>query len=159
MAVLGKWMSGIREGRAMGVDRRMGEHMGLFVPDEGMDASIGSSASIGRRYTKVAADQKGGAVYVMSTVGGPFAKIGWVKHRNKVEDRRDLIQVGCPYQLQIVATLEVESRRAETVLHKAFVDQHFRGEWFRREGRLLRFIQVTAAYPELSIEDVLEETS
>lgn len=143
----------------MGVDRSLAETMGLFVLDDGMDARIDGDVSTGRRYTKVESQPPAaGAVYIMSTVGGPFVKIGWVRQLKKVENRRELIQVGCPYRLQVVAAFEVESKRAETVLHKAFSDQHFRGEWFQREGRLLRFIHVAVAYPELTLDGVLEKS-
>ena len=139
------------------MDRVLGEITGLYAPDQGMDARLGDESRVGRRYVKTENDPKGGAIYLMSTVGGPFVKLGWVKHPERVERRRDAIQVGCPYQLQVVVTVEVDTRRAETLLHKTFEAQHFRGEWFRCEGAIKRFILVAAAYPELKLEALLEK--
>lgn len=143
----------------MTVDRIAGEASGLFVPDDGMDARIDDDSRTGRRITSVVTDPVGGGIYVMSTIGAPFAKIGWVKFLDKVERRMDVIQTGCPYKLQVVAKIAVESRRAETLVHKAFADQHFRGEWFRREGQVRRFVQLAVAFPELSLTQLIEKSS
>ena len=143
----------------MGVNRVYGEVTGLFARNQGMDAAIDDDDRVARRFRKIEASSADEAIYVIATVGAPFVKIGWVRHRAKAQDRCELIQVGCPYPLQVVITVGVDGRRAETKLHKAFELYHFRGEWFRCEGRLKAFVQVAAAYPELTLDEMLEKSS
>lgn len=141
------------------LDEDMGRASGFFARDLGADARIDEQERTGRRYQKVDASVADEAVYVISTVGAPFIKLGWVRHRAKVQRRCEMIQVGCPYRLLVVASIPVDSRRAETKLHKAFEKYHFRGEWFRGEGRLRAFVQLAVAYPELTLDQLLEKSS
>ena len=55
---------------------------------------------------------------------------------NNVEVRMAELQIGNPYELILLASIPVSSRkRAEALeksLHRKFAGQHIRGEWFQR---------------------------
>ncbi len=64
-------------------------------------------------------------VYFVRCSTGPI-KIGTA---NDVADRVSCLQVGCPYQLELLGTIR-GGARAERALHMAFEPFRFRGEWF-----------------------------
>ena len=56
-------------------------------------------------------------------------KIGYTK--NSVEDRRKILQTGCPNEIQIVESFESEfSIKIETTLHNIYKHKRIHGEWF-----------------------------
>lgn len=55
------------------------------------------------------------------------------------EERRLQLQMGCPYPLRILATMRGD-QSAEKNLHERFAPFRVRGEWFKLEEPLLRFI-------------------
>lgn len=69
-----------------------------------------------------------GYVYLIKCSGSTFYKIG--KAQN-VKSRRDMLQVGCPYYLVLIATLATNNpQRLEKQMHKKFKAKRKYGEWF-----------------------------
>lgn len=65
---------------------------------------------------------------------GPI-KIG---HARDVERRRSNLQMGCPYQLTVLACFPVDDAPAmEARLQDVWRDLHVRGEWYRAAPELL----------------------
>ncbi len=54
--------------------------------------------------------------------------------------RMSLLQVGCPFELKLIATLAQHGSITEGELHTRFRDLRVRGEWFKLEGSLLKFV-------------------
>lgn len=68
---------------------------------------------------------------------GPI-KIG---HARDVERRRSNLQMGCPYQLTILASYPVhDAPAAEMRLQEVWHHLHLRGEWYRSDPDLLAAI-------------------
>ena len=79
-------------------------------------------------------------VYLMVTLGAPFFKIGISKNP---EERRSILQTGCPYPLLINETWKVTDNvtEAEKAAHKAMktysrATPTFKTEWFELSGGL-----------------------
>jgi predicted GIY-YIG superfamily endonuclease len=62
-----------------------------------------------------------------------FIKIGVAK---EVQSRLDTMQTGCPYKLELLASIKCVSRKQayelEGRLHRLFKNKRVRGEWFRK---------------------------
>jgi hypothetical protein len=70
-----------------------------------------------------------GFVYLIRCGNSDFYKIG---KATNVKSRRDNLQIGCPYYLQVVATLETSNPQyLEKRLHKRFEAKRTYGEWFK----------------------------
>lgn len=65
-----------------------------------------------------------------------YVKIGVSHHPHS---RLDDLQVGNPYDLTVLKTVDV-SHKAETYLHKKFSHLHHRGEWFNLTAELRAYI-------------------
>lgn len=69
-----------------------------------------------------------GYVYLIKCSRSTYYKIG---NARNVESRRDMLQVGCPYYLVIIATLSTNNpQRLEKAMHKKFKAKRMYGEWF-----------------------------
>lgn len=79
---------------------------------------------------------EGECVYFVQ--GGPFVKIG--KTSGSPEGRLAELQTGCPYELKLLAYVPGGIKR-ERQLHREFRELHVRGEWFKFERELYRFIK------------------
>jgi Meiotically up-regulated gene 113 len=69
---------------------------------------------------------------------GDAIKIGVA---SDVNDRREKLQVGNPRPLRILKTLQ-GSHSLEYELHHRFKKHHVRGEWFKADSTILKFIGV-----------------
>lgn len=67
---------------------------------------------------------------------GNFLKIG---HTDTPKTRMNDIQVGCPYELELVAYCS-GGRREEAMFHELASRFHHRAEWFRFEGELMTWL-------------------
>jgi hypothetical protein len=76
-------------------------------------------------------------VYFIIEDSGDYLKIGFSAAR--AGNRRADLQVANPRELIVVATLQGD-RSLETRLHRAFREEHQRGEWFRVSERLAAFV-------------------
>jgi hypothetical protein len=77
-----------------------------------------------------------GYVYVAGF--GPYVKIGYT--RREPDKRLDTLRTGAPEPL-ITYALLVGKRSDEAGLHRRFHEYRLQGEWFRKEGRLDRWIR------------------
>jgi hypothetical protein len=74
---------------------------------------------------------------------GPYIKIG---HTDNVTKRLDLLQVGNPRPLRIVATMDGDVA-FERLLHHKFRAFRVRREWFAGRQALLDYIKYATPYP------------
>ena len=83
---------------------------------------------------KTKRDQRSGYLYLISEPFGMY-KIG---HATNVEVRFKTLQLACPYDLTLLASVRVKDRHvAESFIHGLLATYHVRGEWFRLpEGRV-----------------------
>lgn len=79
-------------------------------------------------------------IYVIEGVGTNLVKIGT---SIDVVARLTALQAGSPVELRI-EHVERGGRQREKELHEEFAEYRGRGEWFRREGRLERWLKVEA---------------
>jgi hypothetical protein len=86
-----------------------------------------------------------GVVYFIEAVGTGFIKIGQTKDILK---RLISLQTANPHEL--VLRKCITNARQEKVYHELYKDYHERGEWFRYEGELKKYID---SLPELSEHD------
>lgn len=84
--------------------------------------------------------QQNELVYIIGNRIHGFCKIGRTK---KLKTRLADLQVGCPYELDILATFQNKGAPFEQLLHERAAPYHIRGEWFRIEGRLKEFLNNT----------------
>lgn len=71
-------------------------------------------------------------IYAIGTADGEFVKFGITSGR--AVDRLQMLQVGCPLDLVVVATCGwYDSDEAR--IHRFLWSQWVRGEWFRRDDR------------------------
>jgi hypothetical protein len=68
-------------------------------------------------------------IYVLGIEGHTPVKIGCVKGWSDVEQRRQALQIGCPYVLTVLATCPGDLDY-ERFLHNRFHSFSLRGEWF-----------------------------
>lgn len=89
-------------------------------------------------------------VYIISMDSGKesFVKIGVY---SCPKDRLEELQIGNPYKLNIVSSIEMDSRKSaynlENYLHRSFGRHHVRGEWFR--GNHINIKNAMENYPYL----------
>ena len=76
------------------------------------------------------------AIYFIS-VNGEYVKIG---HAKKPKSRLVDLQVSSPYDLTLLGAID-GSVDDEKELHRKFLHLHKRGEWFKLEAELIRFIE------------------
>lgn len=79
--------------------------------------------------------------FVYFIQAGPFVKIG--KTSGRPDARVSELQTGCPYDLNLLAHISGGIKR-ERQLHARFHHLHVRGEWFKYERELYRFIKELA---------------
>ncbi len=77
-----------------------------------------------------------GFVYFIEAVGCNAIKIGFSRNP---ERRMADMQTDCPARLQLLAIKE-GTRRLESQVHQAFANLHLRGEWYRGDETLDRYI-------------------
>lgn len=77
----------------------------------------------------------GGRVYFVMC--GGFVKIGWTK--TTILARMATLMVGSPHDYTVVGMVD-GPRQLETDFHKMFAEHRHRGEWFRVEGSLKKFL-------------------
>lgn len=70
-----------------------------------------------------------GTIYLIAVAGTSHVKVGFTA--GKASERLCALQVGCPYELTVIACLR-GSRNTEQALHSALNrwGRHLRGEWF-----------------------------
>jgi hypothetical protein len=71
--------------------------------------------------------------------GKRFVKIGWTI--GNPHARMQELQVGNPYELTLLAVIPEAERQLEFVVHQRFDRLRVRGEWFRVDKILDRFIR------------------
>lgn len=77
-----------------------------------------------------------GKVYFIATESYDFVKIGWAM---RPKARLTELQTGCPHELFLLKTIPAEFFE-EADYHKRFARFRHRGEWFRCEGELKKFV-------------------
>lgn len=70
---------------------------------------------------------------------GDFIKIGFTRGRAQLDERVKTLQIGNPFDLEVVDWI-VGNWRLEQFLHEKFDHLHHQGEWFRADPELERFI-------------------
>jgi hypothetical protein len=91
-------------------------------------------------------------IYFFSVVVNQHMKEEYVKigHTVNPEQRLKTLQTGCPLEINIEALLLVYSQDlaqlAETSIHKKLKLNRVKGEWFRLDSRLHRFIKCELKY-------------
>ena len=68
---------------------------------------------------------------------GPFVKIGYT---NSLRTRLNDLQVGCPYEQELIATLPGD-RALEFKVHRLAGQYRARAEWFHFKGDLRRWVR------------------
>jgi hypothetical protein len=70
--------------------------------------------------------ETGGYVYLVQA--GDFIKVGIARD---VKRRIDLMQVGCPFKIELIAAIPcADPRKIERALHDKLKPYHSRGEWY-----------------------------
>ncbi|HEY7154732.1 MAG TPA: GIY-YIG nuclease family protein [Gemmataceae bacterium] len=87
------------------------------------------------------ADTTGEVVYFLR--GGDAIKIGYTTN---LAARQRTLETGSAVPLELLASVAGD-RREETRLHQEWWHLHIRGEWFRADEELLRYIRELAAGP------------
>ena len=77
-------------------------------------------------------------VYIIRAVSTPFVKIGVC---TDISRRLRALQTDTPFDLEVVCVFYNEDRVFEQKLHRRFLKQRVRGEWFRLEGDLVPYIE------------------
>lgn len=99
----------------------------------------------------------GGIIYAMGAVGTTLVKIGSPK--TSVEQRRQRLQTGQPFALEVLATIAVEEDlgRIEKQVHAFLEAERRRGEWFdvamdstHLEALVVRAVQYIAEQEEIT---------
>lgn len=80
-------------------------------------------------------------------------KIGMSKHARV---RLGELQMGFPYDLHLLATIEGAIRVERTVQH-LFSHAHIRGEWFRPVDELLEYVKREGEHPDITQAREMEE--
>lgn len=114
----------------------------LLIKEAGFDPSIGM-----RSVPNVPNNHVPG-IYFAAAVGANLIKIGTLVDNSKVQRRLDVLQPGCPYQLQHLFTLAPANRLDGARLHKVFEEYSVRNGWFKCKGRLKGYLQYAAFDPE-----------
>jgi hypothetical protein len=68
---------------------------------------------------------------------GPFVKIGYT---GNIKARQNELRVGCPYEQKLLRTIP-GGLKMEAMIHSMAARYHFRGEWFRYEGELKKWVE------------------
>lgn len=81
-------------------------------------------------------------VYFIQSGKKGAIKIG---HTRNIEKRIAELQIGNPYELFLLCTIEVDglakTRKLERYLHRRFSQQHIRGEWFQKNIKLKEVLE------------------
>ncbi len=85
--------------------------------------------------------------FVKTVVVYPAAvKIGKAKN---IKDRLSNLQIGCPYDLELVGSIacrdDKQASKLEKTLHGQFKDDHIRGEWFLYSSRIPNMAKIVLA--------------
>lgn len=75
---------------------------------------------------------------------GGMIKIGYTKN---LKERMTTIQVSMPIKIELIGVME-GTQSFERELHHLFREHKERGEWFRDEGRIARFIAAETTIPD-----------
>jgi hypothetical protein len=78
-------------------------------------------------------------IYFISSDAVPNFPVKIGKAYGDVPARLAILQVGCPYELTVLATMQGTST-TEKFLHIEFHSCRYRGEWFHRSPELMDFI-------------------
>lgn len=89
-------------------------------------------------------------VYFIYASGTRLVKIG-VSTKQRLPNRLIELQCGNPDELVLLGYMDGDTER-ETLLHGMFAAQHHRGEWFRLDAELARYIDTHAS--ELWLHDL-----
>jgi hypothetical protein len=107
---------------------------------------VGTARWLNRRGLK-----KAGYVYFIQSGGdgGPI-KIG---HSVDVADRLKTLQTSSPFELVLLGTMKFEhpwqaAAFEHRLHHEVFWDLRLRGEWFRCDARILRFVRTVVMTAE-----------
>lgn len=88
-------------------------------------------------------DQRAGYVYLISEPFGLY-KIG---HATNVQVRFNTLQLACPYDLVLLASVNVKDRHvAESFIHGLLATYHVRGEWYRLPDGKTTFDEAIRCY-------------
>lgn len=79
-----------------------------------------------------------GHIYFIEAVGLAAIKVGWAKR--SVQRRLSQLQIGCPVELRLLFSM-VGAPLHERLLHHRFKAFRLRGEWFRADFELRRYIE------------------
>lgn len=78
------------------------------------------------------------AVYILKAVGTPRIKIGWA---TDVASRIRSLKTGCPYPVELIATIESEDPVIERELHKLYREYRVHGEWFELPDKAIGWLK------------------
>lgn len=76
-------------------------------------------------------------LYIVQAKTTRFVKVGSC---TDLKDRLRQVQTGCPYDLEVLVALYSEGRKLEKDLHVQFATLRVRGEWFKLEGIVAKFV-------------------
>lgn len=105
---------------------------------------LGGLADVPARPAKVS---RHGAVYVIQAGSGGAIKIGWVSHQRLVGERLSALQTGNAAELRLLASFP-GTWADEQALHRRFVEDRVRGEWFAPTKDVLGFAIAHSEVPE-----------
>lgn len=93
-------------------------------------------------------------VYFIQADGSGSIKIGYTKHLNS---RVKGLQTSSPVPLKLITSMK-GGRSIERALHARFSDLRIRGEWFRPDPELLKYIEeITRDPAEQSLPEMPDE--
>lgn len=71
-------------------------------------------------------------IYAVRAVGTGFIKFGRTGHQLEISRRLSALQIGCPFELVLVATCK-GAKTEESSIHAYLIQAgvHHRGEWFK----------------------------
>lgn len=118
------------------------------------DLSEASADMVAQRRMPVSYVRPEPAVYLAEALGTGLVKLGWVMNAKHIQRRLEQLQAGCPYRLRLVFLLGGASRLQEARLHKAFDEYRHDREWFRREGKLARILDLACIDQTLAIMEM-----
>jgi hypothetical protein len=78
-------------------------------------------------------------IYAIWAKDTPYVKFGWVKKREWLASRREILQVGCPFELEVIASID-GSIQEEQAIHQMLSGSHHRGEWFQIDQDVSRIV-------------------
>lgn len=97
-------------------------------------------------------------IYAVWAEGTPYIKIGWVDRPSWLKKRVQILQVGCPFELQLIAQIE-GTLDEEQAIHLMLQDSLERGEWFRLGTSVRQVLAQMADGREIKAWDLTKAAS